>query len=259
MHYYKRNIGDYHKKAGRLTILQHGTYMLLIDSCYDREQFPTLIDAIDWVWASTDEEIQALKFVLNKFFELNEDGLYVQKRINEEVQEYRKTCQENSKNGKKRGSTKGTKNKAKKSEVVNLKSEPLNLKSEPKANESEVAQNKSLTTNQEPLTINKNINIQKINTRKKFIKPTMDELTEYISTRDIKIDPEKFMDFYGANGWVQGKGKPIKDWKACVRTWEKNNLNSVNPNEKNSRRDGRTQQQIINADFAANPIKFADF
>ena len=57
MHYYKRNIGDYAKKAGRLTMLQHGAYTLLIDSCYDREKFPTLEDAIEWTWASSDDEI----------------------------------------------------------------------------------------------------------------------------------------------------------------------------------------------------------
>ena len=56
MHYYKRNIGDYAKKAGRLTILQHGVYNLLLDACYDREDFPTLEEAVDWVWASTAEE-----------------------------------------------------------------------------------------------------------------------------------------------------------------------------------------------------------
>lgn len=32
MHHYRRNIGDYHKKAGRLSILQHGVYNLL-DAC----------------------------------------------------------------------------------------------------------------------------------------------------------------------------------------------------------------------------------
>ena len=46
MHYYKRNLGDYAKKAGRLSMLQHGSYTLLIDACYDREQFPTLEEAI---------------------------------------------------------------------------------------------------------------------------------------------------------------------------------------------------------------------
>lgn len=88
MHYYKRNLGDYAKKAGRLSMLQHGSYTLLIDSCYDREQFPTLDEAIEWTWASSKEEREAVEFVLNKFFVKQEDGRYVQSRIEEELNEY---------------------------------------------------------------------------------------------------------------------------------------------------------------------------
>ncbi|RIQ58917.1 phage protein [Bordetella avium] len=84
MHYFKRNIGDYHKKAGRLSMLEHGAYTLLIDSCYDRERFPTIDEAIDWCWARTEEEIAAVRFVLGKFFDLV-DGRYVQARIQEEI------------------------------------------------------------------------------------------------------------------------------------------------------------------------------
>jgi uncharacterized protein YdaU (DUF1376 family) len=94
MHYYKRNLGDYAKKAGRLSMLQHGSYTLLMDSCYDREQFPTLDEAIEWTWASTTDEIEAVKFVLSKFFVL-ENGIYVQKRIQEELAEYREKAETN--------------------------------------------------------------------------------------------------------------------------------------------------------------------
>lgn len=87
MHYYKKNIGDYAKKTGRLTMLQHGAYTLLIDSCYDRERFPTLDEAIEWTWSLSDEEIAAVKFVLQRFFTLEGD-LYVQTRIKEEIAEY---------------------------------------------------------------------------------------------------------------------------------------------------------------------------
>lgn len=88
MHYYKRNLGDYAKKAGRLTMLQHGAYTLLIDSCYDREIFPTLEQALDWTWAATEAEVEAVKFVLSRFFTLDKDGSYVQDRILCELLEY---------------------------------------------------------------------------------------------------------------------------------------------------------------------------
>lgn len=103
MHYYERNIGDYYRKAGRLNILQHGVYNLLMDACYDRESFPTLEEAIEWVWAETEEEIDAVKFVLKKFFKLNEGGVYVQTHIEEELCRYREYCAKQSENGKKGG------------------------------------------------------------------------------------------------------------------------------------------------------------
>lgn len=95
MHYYKRNLGDYAKKAGRLSMLQHGAYTLLIDACYDREQFPTLPEAIDWAWASSSAEIEAVEFVLRKFFTLEGDR-YVQGRIQEEIAAYRAKSETNA-------------------------------------------------------------------------------------------------------------------------------------------------------------------
>lgn len=94
MHYYKRNIGDYAKKAGRLSILQHGVYNLLIDACYDRERFPTREEAVDWVWASSAAEEEAVDFVLRKFFTL-EDGVYVQQHIKEDLAEYLQKAENN--------------------------------------------------------------------------------------------------------------------------------------------------------------------
>ena len=53
-----------------------------------------------------------------------------------------------------------------------------------------------------------------------FKKPTLEEVKEYCLERNNGIDAEKFIDFYESKGWMVGKTK-MKDWKACVRTWEK--------------------------------------
>lgn len=58
--------------------------------------------------------------------------------------------------------------------------------------------------------------------RKRFTPPTREEVQAYCEERHNNVDADRFVDYYTANGWVQGKGKPIKDWKAAVRTWEKN-------------------------------------
>ena len=55
-----------------------------------------------------------------------------------------------------------------------------------------------------------------------FAPPTVLEVADYCTERKNNVDAEAFVNFYTANGWVQGKGKPIKDWKAAVRTWERN-------------------------------------
>lgn len=132
MHYFKRNIGDYHKKAGRLTMLEHGAYTLLLDSCYDRERFPTLDEAIEWCWARTTEEIEAVKFVLSKFFDLV-DGVYIQNRIKEELEYYAAKSAKNKEIALEREERRRTK----RARIVN-----------------EETKNVHLTTNQEPLTIN---------------------------------------------------------------------------------------------------------
>lgn len=55
---------------------------------------------------------------------------------------------------------------------------------------------------------------------KKFIPPTVDEVRGYCDERMNRVDPDAFVDFYSAKGWMLGKNK-MKDWKAAVRTWER--------------------------------------
>lgn len=59
--------------------------------------------------------------------------------------------------------------------------------------------------------------------RQSFTPPTLAEVAAYCQERHNGIDPQHFLDYYTANGWVQGKGKPIQDWQATLRTWERNN------------------------------------
>ena len=59
---------------------------------------------------------------------------------------------------------------------------------------------------------------------KKKFPPTVEEVTAYCQKRKNGIDPQKFLDHYTASGWMRNKTK-IKDWMACVRTWEGNDQN----------------------------------
>ena len=57
---------------------------------------------------------------------------------------------------------------------------------------------------------------------RRFTPPTVDEVAAYCRERGNAVDAQRFVDFYTASGWMRGK-TPVKDWKACVRTWEQNN------------------------------------
>ena len=59
-----------------------------------------------------------------------------------------------------------------------------------------------------------------------FTPPTLEEVMAYCQERNNGVDAIEFVDYYTANGWVQGRqGKPVADWKACVRVWERNGIN----------------------------------
>ena len=55
--------------------------------------------------------------------------------------------------------------------------------------------------------------------RKKFAPPTLEEVAAYVAQRGSCVDPQAFIDFYEAKGWVVGK-TPMKDWKAACRNAE---------------------------------------
>ena len=55
----------------------------------------------------------------------------------------------------------------------------------------------------------------------RFIPPSVDEVRTYCTERGNGVDAERFVDYYTARGWLAGKSK-MKDWKAAVRTWERN-------------------------------------
>lgn len=66
--------------------------------------------------------------------------------------------------------------------------------------------------------INNIINEENIQKSKKFVKPTIEEIGEYIFQNNFKVDKNVFYDYYESNGWKIGKA-PMKDWKATVRRW----------------------------------------
>jgi len=58
--------------------------------------------------------------------------------------------------------------------------------------------------------------------KESFNKPTIDEIQQYCDERNNGINANAFYDFYESKNWYVGKNK-MRDWKACIRTWEQRN------------------------------------
>ncbi len=89
MHYYQHNIGDYRKDTLHLSLLEHGIYRQLLDSYY-LDEIPLTADLNKLMRSHsirTTDEQQALKNVLNDFFELTENG-YIHTRCDAEIARY---------------------------------------------------------------------------------------------------------------------------------------------------------------------------
>lgn len=77
----------------------------------------------------------------------------------------------------------------------------------------------------------KEIEIEKDNTRVgRFKPPSLDEVKAYCQERKNNVDPQTFIDFYESKGWYVGKNK-MRDWKAAIRTWEKNRVDRGRGNQ----------------------------
>jgi len=77
---------------------------------------------------------------------------------------------------------------------------------------------------------------------KVFEKPVLGDVVEYCNERKNNINPISFMSHYESNGWKVGKNL-MKDWKAAVRTWEKNN--ESNGQRQNNGFDNRSRAQKV--------------
>lgn len=105
---------------------------------------------------------------------------------------------------------------------------------------------------------NKNIEKEKDNKsikepQKRFTPPTVEEVAAYCKERNNGIDAEYFVDYQTARNWVLSNGKQCKDWRATIRTWEKNSYKTVKkaaktvPAQQYSQRDYSTVQDALQA------------
>lgn len=56
--------------------------------------------------------------------------------------------------------------------------------------------------------------------RKRFVPPTLEEVQAYCKERGNNVDANRFFDYYEQGGWKDSAGKPVKNWKQKLITWE---------------------------------------
>ena len=99
--------------------------------------------------------------------------------------------------------------------------------------ESQQVENHGQLSTEEPST-------DKPNTKKKNIShPTIEDVKAHVQEKGYHFDPQHFFDYYEASGWKMQSGKPVKSWKQCCVTWERN----WKRNDSTDRRDQYTEQQ----------------
>lgn len=211
MNYYPHHIGDYLRDTPHLTMIEDGAYRRLIDRYYTTEKkLPSNEQELFRIArARTKEEKEAVRVVVAEFFTLS-DGGWSHKRCDAEIERYAVKAERNRKNGSRGGRPPKDKpniNPRETHSVSETKPKKTHTQ-EPIANSQE--KDKSVVGGKPPA-------------KAKFSPPSVEEVAEYCRERGNNIDPQYFVDSNTAKGWRIGKSQtPAKDWKAMVRTWEKN-------------------------------------
>jgi hypothetical protein len=135
------------------------------------------------------------------------DGLVCIDYLNEQLSNFDETSKTNSKNAKE-----GWEKRRKQREESERNATALNPQCESDAIREEERREEKIKVN-------------------KFIPPTAEDVKAYCDLRNNNVNVNKFIDFYESKGWFVGKNK-MKDWKASVRTWEKDSIES--PKQQNT-------------------------
>ena len=82
--------------------------------------------------------------------------------------------------------------------------------------------------------------------KRRFVPPTVDQVSEFAGEQDIEIDAGRFVDFYASKGWLVGKS-PMKCWQSAVRNWARRRQEQKTGTPRDQRlQDRETMAKILN-------------
>jgi len=77
-----------------------------------------------------------------------------------------------------------------------------------------------------------------------FVPPTLENVSGYCREKGLKVDAQHFIDYYESVGWKVGKTqKPMKDWKAALRNWARQDRNEKSEKPFKTRFHNHEQQK----------------
>lgn len=170
----------------------------------------------DYVESGAEPQLEAMPLMAFSF---------IRAQLDRDLESYRETCKRRAEAGRRSGEARRAKAEA---------AEQEGTKGTSVHSVQQTEQEGTKGTDNDTVTVNGNVNVtgNVINNRgnsdespskktvTRFVPPTVEEVQAYCNERGNRVNPEAFVDFYSAKGWMVGKNK-MKDWKAAVRTWEK--------------------------------------
>lgn len=155
----------------------------------------------------------------------------ISERAGREMQRCEAITRRNRENGKKGGRPK----KAEEENRTETEENPTETQQKPNDNP------KNLIPIPIPIPIEKEKSIKE---KSRFKKPTVEEVEAYCRERGNSLSAQGFINYYDSVGWVIGKDKPMRDWRAAVRTWEQRDKKTVAKSQQGNRFHNFEQRKI---------------
>lgn len=178
------------------------------------DQGHLLMAIFDYVETGTEPQLEAMPLMAFSF---------IRAQLDRDLESYRETCKRRAEAGRRSGEARRAKAEA----VEQAGTKRTSVHS---VQQDEQAGTKRTDNDNDTDNDNENDNVTDIYNRgnsdespkktSRFVPPTVEEVQAYCIERGNRVNPDAFVDFYSAKGWMVGKNK-MKDWKAAVRTWEK--------------------------------------
>lgn len=216
-------VADYLASTAHFDAEEHGAYLLLIFNYWQRgEPLPDDDRKLARIARVADaERWLSVRLALAEHFTVS-DGVWVHARIEKELEKARAKSEKARESGKLGGLKKaesGSKPARSSERLANAKRTPSYTDTDtdtyipPKGGAGGV-----------------------------FKKPTLPELASYFQEINLSEDPQRFLDYYTANGWKVGRNQ-MRDWRAAARQWKSRRDEESKPAPKPGRVNWDTMTQ----------------